>query len=370
MTFATYWGWFLVRTCEVSQNELEEALRAVAPGTAIREALDNIVRAKWGAIIVLADEDEAAPLISGGITIDMALTPMILYELAKMDGAILLTRDGSRISHANVHLMPDAAIPSVETGTRHRTAERVAKQIDSLVISISAARDVVSLYLGDVRYVMEDVRVIVTKSNQALQTLERYKSRLNQVSTSLSALEFENAVTLNDVLSVLQRSEMVLRIAGEIERYVIELGTEGRLIKMQLDELMVDVREDRQAVLMDYLPNFSRSAVLETCRRLSWIDAGDLVSLVRLAEMLGYDPGVNATEVRLSPRGFRMLRKMPRLPAGVIDNVVERFGSLEKALSASAEELEVVEGVGVKRARDIKEGFVRLRELNLLERYG
>lgn len=360
----------MVKTRRVSQNEIEEALRTVAPGTAIREALDNIVRAKWGALIVLADEAEVAPLISGGITIDMALTPMILYELAKMDGAILLSRDGTRITHANVHLMPDPTIPSVETGTRHRTAERTAKQIDALVISISAARDVVSLYLGDVRHVMEDVRIIVTKSNQALQTLERYKSRLNQVSTSLSALEFEDGVTLHDVLSVLQRSEMVLRIAAEIERYVIELGTEGRLIKMQLDELMVDVREDRQAVLMDYLPNFSRSAVLETCRRLGGLDAEDLVSLVRLAEVLGYDPGINPSEVHLSPRGFRMLRKIPRLPAGVIDNLVEKFGSLEKALSASVEELEEVEGVGKTRARDIKEGFVRLRELNLLERYG
>ena len=354
----------------VSQNELEEALRSVAPGTALREALDNIVRAKWGALIVLANESEIAPLISGGITIDMALTSMILYELAKMDGAILLNREGTRISHANVHLMPDPTIPSVETGTRHRTAERVAKQIDSLVLSISAARDVVSLYLGDVRHVLEDVRVIVTKSNQALQTLERYKSRLNQVSTSLSALEFENGVTLHDVLSVLQRSEMVLRIAGEIERYIIELGTEGRLIKMQLDELMVDVREDRQAVLMDYLPAFSRSAVLEGCRHLGGLDAEDLVSLSRVGEVLGYDTSINPVELHLSPRGFRMLRKIPRLPAGVIDNLVERFGSLEKALSASAEDLETVEGVGVGRARDIKEGFVRLRELNLLERYG
>lgn len=360
----------MIKARKVSQDEFEQALRMVAPGTAIREALDNIVRAKWGALIVLAEEDDVAPLISGGITIDMALTPMILYELAKMDGAILLNREGTRITHANVHLMPDPSIPSVETGTRHRTAERVAKQIDSLVISISAARDVVSLYLGDIRHVLEDVRVIVTKSNQALQTLERYKSRLNQVSTSLSALEFENAVTLQDVLVVLQRSEMVLRVAAEIERYIIELGTEGRLIEMQLDELMVDVREDRQAVLMDYLPNFSRSAVLETCRRLAALDAEDLVSPSRIAEVLGYDPGVNPAEVHLTPRGFRMLRKIPRLPAGVIDNVVERFGSLQKTLAASAEELQEVEGVDESRARDIKEGFVRLRELNLLERYG
>lgn len=360
----------MFRTRKITEAELEAALRAVAPGTDLRAALDNIVRARTGALIVLADEDQVAPLVSGGISIDMEFRPMILYELAKMDGAIVLNRDGTRINHANVHLMPDPSIPSEETGTRHRTAQRVAKQIDSLVVSISAARDVVSLYLGNIHHVLEDIRIIVAKSNQALQTLERYKYRLNQVSTSLSALEFENAVTLHDVLVVLQRSEMVLRIASEIERYVIELGTEGRLIQLQLDELMVDVREDRQAVLMDYLPNFSRSAVQETRRRLAVFHAEDLISLSRLAELLGYDPGVNSLEVHVLPRGFRMLRKIPRLPPGVIENLVARFGSLEDALEASVEDLQTVEGVGEGRARDIKEGFVRLRELNLLERYG
>lgn len=360
----------MFRTRKITEAELEAALRAVAPGTALRQSLDNIVRARTGALVVLADEDQIAPLISGGISIDTEFAPMILYELAKMDGAIVLNRNGTRINHANVHLMPDPTIPSTETGTRHRTAERVAKQIDSLVVSISAARDVVSLYLGNVRHVLEDIRVIVTKSHQALLTLERYKSRLNQVSISLSAMEFESAVTLHDVLVVLQRSEMVLRIASEIERYVIELGTEGRLINMQLEELMVDVREDRQAVLMDYLSNFSRSAVLETCRRLGNLEQDDLISLSRLAELLGYDSGVNSLEVHVSPRGFRMLRKIPRLPAGVIENLVGRFGSLRDALEASVDELQVVEGVGPGRARDIKEGFVRLRELNLLERYG
>ena len=180
---------------------------------------------------------------------------MILYELAKMDGAILLDRSGTHIIHANVQLMPDASIESQETGTRHRTAERVAKQIDALAISISAARDVVTIYLADIRYIMDPIRVILDKADQALQTLEKFKARLNQVSTSLSALEFEDAVTLFDVLSVLQRSEMVLVIAQEIERYIIELGTEGRLVQLQLEELMVNVREDRSAVLADYLPD-------------------------------------------------------------------------------------------------------------------
>ncbi len=354
----------------VISERLVQSLQLVAPGAALRDALDNIVRARTGALLVFADKGEVAPLISGGIRIDVELSPMILYELAKMDGAIILNRDGTRISHANVQLMPDPTIPSSETGTRHRTAERVAKQIDALVLSISAARDVVSLYIDGIRFVLEEIRVILVKANQALQTLEKYKSRLNQVSTSLSALEFEDAVTLYDVLSVVQRSEMMLRVAREIERYIIELGSEGRLIQMQLEELMVDVRDDRRAVIRDYLPDFADMSPDEVTAALSSLHAEDLLSLGKIGELLGYDPDVDALELHVSARGFRMLRKIPRLPKGVINNLVDGFGRLEDILNASKEELAAIEGVGPARAHDIKEGFLRLRELNLLERYG
>jgi len=353
-----------------TNERLVAALGLVSPGTAIRDALDNIMRARTGALVVFADEEQVAPLVTGGIPIGVEVTPMIVYELAKLDGAILLDREGLRITHANVHLMPDPSISSVETGTRHRTAERVAKQIDALVVSISAARDVISLYIDGTRYVLEEIRVILDKANQGLQALEKYKSRLNQVSTSLSALEFEDAVTLYDVLSVLQRSEMVLRIAREIERYIIELGVEGRLIRMQLEELMVDVREDQRSVLLDYLPDFADHPPDEVTRLLSQLHQEDLLSLGRVGELLGYAPDVDALELHVSARGYRMLGKIPRLPRGVIANLVDRFPSLEDIINASTEDLAQVEGVSQARAHDIKEGFLRLRELNLLERYG
>lgn len=353
-----------------TNERLVAALELVSPGTAIRDALDNIMRARTGALVVFADEEQVAPLVTGGIPIGVDVTPMIVYELAKLDGAILLDREGLRITHANVHLMPDPSISSVETGTRHRTAERVAKQIDALVVSISAARDVISLYIDRTRYVLEEIRVILDKANQGLQALEKYKSRLNQVSTSLSALEFEDAVTLYDVLSVLQRSEMVLRIAREIERYIIELGAEGRLIRMQLEELMVDVREDQRSVLLDYLPDFADQAPDEVTKSLAQLHQEDLLSLGRVGELLGYAPDVDALELHVSARGYRMLRKIPRLPKGVIANLVGRFPSLEDIINASTEDLAQVEGVSQARAHDIKEGFLRLRELNLLERYG
>jgi diadenylate cyclase len=345
-------------------------LRLIAPGTTLREALDNIVRARTGALLVFADEEALQPLISGGIFINIETSPMILYELAKMDGAILLDRNGTHILHANVQLMPDPTISSTETGTRHRTAERVAKQIDAMVLSISAARDVVSLYADHRRYVLEEIRVILTKANQALQTLEKYRSRLTQVSTTLSALEFEDAVTLHDVLTVLQRTEMVLLIADEIEHYIIELGSEGRLIRLQLEELMVDVREDRRAVIMDYMPEDTGVSAEEIAATLRTLQADELLALGRIGEVLGYARDGNLAEEHVAPRGYRMLRKIPRLPHNVIGNLVGRFGRLEHILSASKRELDAVDGVGPIRAHDIKEGFLRLREMNLLERYG
>jgi diadenylate cyclase len=360
----------VARSSSGIEEKLIESLLMVAPGTLLRQSIDNVVRARTGALLVFANEDAIRPLISGGIDIDVELQPMILYELAKMDGAILLNRTGTRITHANVQLMPNASIASQETGTRHRTAERVAKQIEALAISISAARDVVTVYIDNIRYIMEEIRSMIAKANQALQTLEKYKARLNQVFTSLSALEFEDAVTLYDVLSVAQRSEMVLMIAQEVERYIIELGTEGRLVQLQLDELMVDVREDRQAVLADYLPDPSPARVEKVREGLTSLRSEELLSLARLAQVLGYESAVNALETHLSPRGYRMLRKIPRLSGGVIDGLVKHFGGLQNILDASVNDLASVDGVGTARAEDIKEGLVRLRELNLLERYG
>lgn len=352
------------------EERLIEALQMVAPGTRLRQAIDNIVRARTGALLVFADEADVRPMISGGIDIDVEVSPMILYELAKMDGAILLDRTGTHIIHANVQLMPDASIESQETGTRHRTAERVAKQIGALCISISAARDVVTIYVGDIRYIMEQIRTILDKADQALQTLEKFKNRLNQVSTSLSALEFEDAVTLYDVLSVLQRSEMVLVIVQEVERYIIELGVEGRLVELQLEELMVDVREDREAVLADYLPDSSPQKLAMARAALGRLRSEDLLSLSKLSEILGYEPSLNAFETQLRPRGYRLLRKIPRLPRHSIEAIIGRYGSLHAILDAPVDDLASIEGIDLAKARDIKEGLLRLRELNLLERYG
>src|ERR671923_2328928 len=231
---------------------LLDALERIAPGTELRQAIDDVIRSREGALIVLGDPNELSFLFSGGMRLDQPFTPQFLYELAKMDGAIILNPALTKIAYANVQLMPDPTIPSNETGTRHRTAERVAKQTGALVISISQQRSTISVYVGQARYQLDAVPEVLAKTNQALATLETYRQRLEQVLTRLTALEFQNAVVLDDVLIVLQRAQMTIRMAAYVERDCVELGSEGRLIRMQLSEHVGEVPAERDAVVRDY----------------------------------------------------------------------------------------------------------------------
>jgi diadenylate cyclase len=268
-----------------------------------------------------------------------------------------------------VQLTPDPTILSLETGTRHRTAERVSKQVDALVIAVSERRDVVSLYVDGAKYILEAIPSVLAKANQALATLDKYRSRLDQVSTRLTALEFEGGVTLHDVLTVLQRSELVTRMAVEIERYIVELGTEGRLIEMQLEETMVGVAGDKAALLHDYLAEPSEEAFAAVLDGIARLPHQDLLDFGRLAELLGYDRKVNTLDYPVSPRGYRILGRIPRLPKLVVQNIVREFRGLDEILAATDPELETVEGVGEIRAKDIREGLRRLQEINLVDRY-
>jgi diadenylate cyclase len=351
------------------ESRIMRALEMVAPGTSLREGIDNIVDARTGALIVIGDSDELGFMFSGGIKLDVDYTPTFLYELAKMDGAIALNLNATKIVHVNVQLTPDPTILTMETGTRHRTAERVSKQTDAMVVAVSERREVVSLYIDGIKYILEDIPVVLAKANQALATLDKYRSRLDQVSTRLTALEFEGGVTLHDVLTVLQRVELVTRMAVEIERYIVELGTEGRLIEMQLDESMVGVAADKAALVHDYLVEDTDDSFAVVLDQLARLAHQDLLDFGRLAELLGYDRKLNTLDYPVSPRGFRILGRIPRLPRLVVQRIVTEFGGLEELLAASDGELETVDGVGEIRAKDIREGLRRQQEINLVDRY-
>jgi diadenylate cyclase len=367
----------MAEVSRVELTELEErqdprlmrALDMVAPGTALREGIDNIVHSATGGLIVIGEPEEISFMFSGGINLDVDYTPALVYQVAKMDGAIILNQDATRIAWANVQLMPDPTISSAETGTRHRTAERVSKQTDAHVIAISERREVVSIYLGGMKYILQDIPAVLAKANQGLATLDKYRVRLDRTASHLTALEFEGGGVLYDVLAVLQRAELVTRMAVEVERYIVELGTEGRLIEMQLEESMEGVAADKAALVRDYSAQDTEENLDTVLSTLSRLPHHDVLDFGRLAELLGYDRKTNTLDYPVAPRGYRVLGRIPRLPRLVAQRIIHEFGGLEEILAASDPELEAVEGVGPSRAKDIREGLRRLQEVDLVDRY-
>ena len=353
----------------VDKNELFDLMKTLAPGTKLREGLDNILSAKSGALIVVGETEEVLELAEGGFAIDYELTPTALYELAKMDGAIILSSDAGKIIRANAHLHPRAAKPSTETGIRHRVAQRVARQTNSLVIAISERRTAITIYRGQLRYALQDTGFLLTKANQAIQTLEKYKDILKQTLDNLSILEFEEAVTVFDVVKVLQRALLVMRIVEELELLVCQLGSEGKLVDMQLKDLGSGLEEEILLVLQDYYcpvaTNMSEEEVLEAM-------AADSVKRpldnTDISKMLGFGSNAACLDKEVVPRGYRMVAKTVRMPSHVVKSVVESFGSLPEIRQKDLDELMEVDGIGEIRARAIQDGFEKLREELIFDR--
>ncbi|MHA0857651.1 DNA integrity scanning diadenylate cyclase DisA [Paenibacillus sp. CMAA1364] len=347
---------------------MNDLLKLVAPGTPFRDGLENVLRAKTGGLIVVGYSPEVMEVVDGGFSINCDFSPNYLYELAKMDGAIILSEDLKRILYANTQLIPDSSISSSETGIRHRTAERVAKQTGKLVVSISQRRTIITLYQGNLRYSLKEIGVILTKANQAIQTLERYRSVLNQALTNLSASEFEELVTIPEVLSVIQRVERVVRIKTEIKRYITELGNEGRLISMQLEELVSNMEVEAWLLYRDYAKVDKEDKIREIIAGLKRATDDELLDLNYIARLLGYSSSSVTSEESIVPRGYRVLNKIPRLPNVIINNLLERFEEFPRIMKASVEELDEVDGIGEVRARNIKEGLHRLQEQVFIDR--
>ncbi|WP_181768981.1 DNA integrity scanning diadenylate cyclase DisA [Streptomyces albidus (ex Kaewkla and Franco 2022)] len=355
-----------------AEGLMRATLSAVAPGTALRDGLERVLRGNTGGLILIGMDKTVEPLCTGGFVLDVDFTATRLRELCKLDGALILDRDITKIVRAGVQLVPDASIPTEETGTRHRTAQRVSIQTGYPVVSVSQSMRLIALYVDGQRRVLEDSAAILSRANQALATLERYKLRLDEVAGTLSALEIEDLVTVRDVSAVAQRLEMVRRIATEIAEYVVELGTDGRLLSLQLDELIAGVEPERELVARDYVPEPSgrRSrSVFEALNELDRLSHSELLELPTVARALGYSGAPETLDSAVSPRGYRLLAKVPRLPGTVIERLVEHFGGLQKLLAASVDDLQTVDGVGEARARSVREGLSRLAESSILERY-
>lgn len=356
-----------MREERLRDDEILDILKMMAPGTPLREGMENILRARTGALIVIGDSKEVMGAVDGGFYINKEYSPSHLYELAKMDGAIVISNDLKTILLANTLLIPHSSIPTEETGTRHKTAERFAKQTGETVICISQRRNIITLYINSRKYILRDTPTILTRANQALQTLEKYKAVLDGAMNNLSVLEFDDVVTLDDVAFVMQRTEMVMRIVTEIDRYIIELGNEGRLVSMQLEELLANIEQDGMLVIEDYMIFVENKTAEEVFKRISSFTYEELANLSSICKALGYYSGINSYEINITPRGHRLMSKLPRVPVSVVKKLIVRFSSLQGILRASVQELDTVDGIGEVRAKMIKEGLRKIQEQLLLD---
>ena len=354
-----------------SDTPLRDAIARLAPGTSLRDGLERILRGRTGALIVLGDDERVEAICDGGFALDVSFAPTRLRELSKMDGAVVLSSDGSRIVRANVQLVPDPTISTDESGTRHRSAERAAIQTGCPVISVSQSMNLVTVYVGGERHVVADSATILSRANQAVATLERYKTRLDEVSRQLSTAEIEDFVTLRDVMTVVQRLEMVRRIGIEIDYDALELGTDGRQLRLQLEELLGGNDIARELIVRDYHANPdppSRAQISATLTDLDALSDTELLDLTALSRVFGYPSTAEAQDSALSARGYRAMAGIPRLQFAHVDLLVHRFGSLQGLLAASAADLQSVDGIGAMWARHVREGLSQLAESTITDR--
>ena len=348
---------------------MTELLKLIAPGTPIRNGLENILRAKTGALLLITDDNDVIKeVVDGGFYINEEYTSSRLYELAKMDGAIVLSGDLKRILFANAQLIPSRQLETMETGTRHRTAERTAKQTGELVISISQRRNIITLFKGNFRYILEDTNAVLNKANQGIQTLERYKKVFDNKLSILNEYEFNDIVTLKNVIDVIQRAEMVRRISDEIKRQIYELGEDGRLVNMQLDELMGGLEKEENLIIKDYMSNSKKRRTPENVmKELANVDYEEITKENTIAKLLGYETFDNYDEVGVYTRGYRILNKIPRMPNNIVENLILAFKSFQHILAADIDSLDDVDGIGEVRARTIKQSLRRMQEQFIFE---
>ena len=336
---------------------LREALHAVAPGTPLREGLERIQRSHTGALIVLGYTPEVEALCSGGFDLDVPFTASRLRELSKMDGSGVIDTTNWSIRKANVQLMPDPSIPTDESGMRHRTAQRMARQIHLPVLSLSASMRIISIYVGGEHRLVEEPEALLSRANLAVDTLDRYSQRLDEVLQTLTILEMRDAATVRDVATVMQRMEMIRRITSEINQYLEELVSYGRLLALQLYGLVLGSASDRPLVMRDYAHDQGDVARVEA--ELTTLGSDRIVDLSAIANVLGlgvYEIADLDREVQ--PRGIRALSLVPHLSWNIIKEVSSRWSTLSQLRSASVEELQKVEGVGPYRAKIIHENLL------------
>ncbi len=350
-------------------NEIKfiETIKMLAPGTVLRDALEYIVAAGTGALIVIGDDEEVMKVKDGGFRIDRQVIPSHLYELTKMDGAIILSKDAGKILFANVTLQPGTNIYTSESGTRHRAAERISKQTGVVTIAVSQRRSSVTIYVNRIKYVLKDPVTLIAKATLALQTLDKFQQVFLKVMKDLTVQEFHDSVTISDVALAIQRGEMIHRICGEVNRFVMELGKEGRLIAMQLNELLIDMNEE-MLLIKDYYKRRKNVNPESIHQEITELSKSGKLNINTISNVLGFGYVTEKTGLKtITPRGYRLLNKLPNLPQPVIEQIVSNFGDFKRIMSADIKEMGTVPGIAEVRSSNIVNGLNRLKEKYLLE---
>lgn len=342
----------------MERTEWERILSLVAPGSNLREGLDNILDGQKGALIVVGIDEEVEKVLDGGFKLDCEYTPERLFELSKMDGAIILDDTVEHILYANVHLQPDKRYVTDESGTRHRTAQRIAKQLDRVVIAISERKRVQTLYKGDVRYKLRSVEGLMSEASQGINTLERYRYVLDKALINLTLLELDGIATVEEVCIVLQKFEMFKRIKIDVIECLFELGSEGKLLRLQLEDLIFGLNDEKLEFLKDYYSEGEEKED-ELSKEMSALDDTELLDLAKLSSILGFGKTSKSLDNPVITKGYRLLSKFGKLTKKDVDCLVEKFGQLSKIQEATVEELSEV--LSKFKANAVKRGFERVK---------
>lgn len=343
----------------MSRTMLQRYLKQLAPGTPLREGIDRILHGRTGALIVMGNNRQVAKVSSGGFTIDVDFSAQALRELAKLDGAIILSNDLTRIVAAGVHLVPPGDLPTAETGTRHRSADRTAQAAGIPVISVSASMGTVSLFINGRRHVVEKAADVISRGNQTLGALSSVVQRLEETLDQLTMLEVSNQVTVRDLAAVAHRYELARRLSAEMDFHITILGVEGRLLAMQHAELAAPLQDLQGFLTKDYAHNLPNPAAFQL-DRLQNFTPEELLGQHLIADRMGFGPSVHL-EQSLTTYGYRVLTTLGRLPANVVDLLLPEH-SLQELCTLSRAQLMEIDGVGEQRARLIRDALLRISE--------
>jgi len=339
---------------EEKDQELLSILRLIAPGTLLRTALDDIAKAKLGGLIVVSEAPEVLKLTNGGFEVNCRFNPQKLVELCKMDGAIIIDGELKKILFANTLLVPDHTIPSNETGTRHRTAERIAKQTGKLVVAVSERKNNITLYKGNIKYVLRPSEDILRRADETLRMLEKQREVFNELVLNLNVLEFTNLASTNDVILALQRAEITSRIEDIIRRYIIELGIEGALVKIQLKEMRKGIDNEELLILKDYSPKDFFAVKIA----LSELTLDQLIEPMNITAILGYEK----LEDQITTKGYRILNKTS-LGKNEIEILINEIGGIQNIIENSEKSISLI---GEKKAGTLIKELSQLKEQALL----